>query len=269
MTETTDTAETAETHEVTVEPTPAHAVQVRGAVVAFGGVRAVDGVDLTVAPGTLCGIVGPNGSGKTTLLNAVSGVQRLTAGRIVLGERDTTDLSAHQVARAGVARTFQSIKLLPTLSVRDNVALGVDLHLGGRGRARREATREATDRALARLSLEDLADRSPEELSYGTRRRVEIARAIAPDPSLLLLDEPLAGMTRAERVEIAELIARLRDEGLTQLLIEHDLRTMLAVCDELAVLHHGRLIAVGEPRATAALPEVRDVYLGKDHDVDA
>jgi ABC-type branched-subunit amino acid transport system ATPase component len=107
------------------------AVLVRGAVVAFGGVRAVDGIDLTVPGGSLCGIVGPNGSGKTTLLNAVSGVQPLTAGSIVIGDRDTTGLAAHEVARAGVGRTFQSIKLLPTLSVRDNVALGVDMHLTG------------------------------------------------------------------------------------------------------------------------------------------
>lgn len=184
----------------------------------------------------------------------------------MLGGRDTTRLSAHTVARGGVARTFQSIKPLATLSVRDNVALGVDMHRTGSRSARRRETAETTDRALERLSITDVADRSPEELSYGTRRRVEIARAIAADPSLLLLDEPLAGMNRAERVEIAELISRLHADGLTQLLIEHDLRTLLAVCDRLAVLHHGKLIAFGDPRETAARQDVRDVYLGRSDD---
>ncbi|WP_433503156.1 ABC transporter ATP-binding protein [Pseudonocardia halophobica] len=248
------------------EPVAGPAVEVAGGVVAFGGVRAVDGIDLTVPAGSLCGIVGPNGSGKTTLLNAVSGVQRLTEGTIVLGRRDTTGLSAHAVARTGVARTFQTIKLLPTLSVRQNVALGVDMHGTGAGAARRREATAATDRALERLGITAVADRSPEELSYGTRRRVEIARAIASGPSLLLLDEPLAGMNRAERVEIAELITGLRADGLTQLLIEHDLRTLLAVCDHLAVLHHGRLIAFGAPRETAARRDVRDVYLGRSDD---
>jgi ABC-type branched-subunit amino acid transport system ATPase component len=242
------------------------AVRIDAAVVAFGGVRAVDGVTLDIAPGTLHGIIGPNGSGKTTLLNAVSGVQRLTAGRIAVHGRATTHLSAHEVSRSGVARTFQTIKLLPDATVWDNVALGADHRFPGRGKARAKAVAEATDRALERLAITSLARRSPEELSYGTRRRIEIARAIVADPNLLLLDEPLAGMNRSERAEIAELVVGLRDDGLTQIVIEHDLRTMLGICDRLAVLHHGKLIADGPPQDTAALPEVREIYLGRRHD---
>lgn len=242
----------------------------------FGGVKAVDGISLTVAAGKVHGVVGPNGSGKTTLVNAISGLQPLTGGRLELDGTDLTGSPADIVSRAGVARTFQSIKLIPTLTVRENVLLGADgltaesvpgRDLFGRSARRRAttATAQATDEALERLEIGHLADRGPEELSYGTRRRIEIARALAARPTLLLLDEPLAGMNRGERADVAGMIRRLGDEGLTLLVVEHDLRTLLGICDHLFVMNFGRLIAEGPPRETAAGPEVQEAYLGRSH----
>jgi ABC-type branched-subunit amino acid transport system ATPase component len=242
----------------------------------FGGVKAVDGISLTVRAGEVHGVVGPNGSGKTTLVNAISGLQPLTGGRLHLDGTDLTGAPAHAVSRAGISRTFQSIKLLPTLTVRENVLLGADGRTPGAGTAagrvpfgraaRRQvsaAAAQVADDALDRLEIRHLADRNPEELSYGTRRRIEIARALAAHPSLLLLDEPLAGMNRGERAEVAGVIRRLGDEGLTLLVVEHDLRTLLGICDHLFVMNFGRLIAQGPPRETAAGPEVQEAYLGR------
>jgi len=239
----------------------------------FGGVRAVDGVSFEVRAGQLCGLVGPNGSGKTTLLNAISGIGPLTSGRIRIADLDATRRPAHQLFRDGLARTFQAIRLLPSLTVRENVLLGAD-RAGGAGRvwspqeraARRRRAGEAADRAIDRLGLAALAGNLPSGLSYGTQRRVEIARALASEPTVLLLDEPVAGMNRSERDEIAEILVSLRaQEGLTQVLIEHDLRMILALCDHLVVLNFGKRIAEGEPTSTASDPAVQEAYLGRGH----
>jgi ABC-type branched-subunit amino acid transport system ATPase component len=231
----------------------------------FGGVRAVDGVSLSITKGMVHGLVGPNGSGKTTLLNAISGVQKVTSGRILLDNVDVTAYGAHRMSWSGVARTFQTIKLLPSLTVRENVMLGVD-HRGPRAALSTTVAKARVDEALARLEIVDIVDRYPDELSYGTRRRVEIARAVAVDPQLVLLDEPLAGMNRSERDELAEVIRGLADGGVTQLVIEHDLRTMLSISDRLFVMNFGQLIADGDPREVAARADVREVYLGAGHD---
>jgi branched-chain amino acid transport system ATP-binding protein len=237
----------------------------------FGGVKAVDGVSFRLDPGGLYGVVGPNGSGKTTLVNGISGVVRLTGGRIRFEGRDLTSAGPERASRAGVARTFQSIRLLPTLSVRDNVLLATDWHRDRRsGPFVRWARGGAApgpdvDETLERLGLAAVADARPDELPYGVQRRVEIARALASDPRLLLLDEPLAGMSRHERNQIASLIAELRARRMTMLLIEHDLRTLVRICDELLVMKFGRLIARGAPRATVGLPEVQEAYLGRRH----
>lgn len=243
----------------------------------FGGVKAVDGITLILQPGRVYGIVGPNGSGKTTLINAVSGVQRVTAGTIRFDGQDVTKAPNYVVGRAGMARTFQLIKLLPTLTVRENVMLGHDWSRRDAGspaprrpflrqsRAERRRSEDATEAALERLGIAELAEAPPHELPYGTRRRVEIARALAGDPKLLLLDEPLAGMSRAERDEIATVMRQLGDDGLTQVIIEHDLRTLVSICDHLIVLNFGRLIAEGPPRETTARPDVQEAYLGTGH----
>jgi ABC-type branched-subunit amino acid transport system ATPase component len=249
------------------------AISIEDVRVHFGGVRAVDGVSFEVSAGQLCGLVGPNGSGKTTLLNAISGVGPLTSGRIRIADLDMSGRQPHQVFREGLARTFQAIRLLPSLTVRENVLLGAD-RAGAAGRmwsprqraAWSRRTGEAADAAIDRLGLASVAHNLPDGLSYGTQRRVEIARALASGPTVLLLDEPVAGMNRAERDEIAEILASLRaQDGLTQVLIEHDLRMILALCDHLVVLNFGKLIAEGEPTSTASDPAVQEAYLGRGH----
>jgi ABC-type branched-subunit amino acid transport system ATPase component len=233
----------------------------------FGGVKAVDGISLALQPGKLHGVVGPNGSGKTTLINAISRFVPLTAGAIDFDGEAVARMRPHEIGRAGLARTFQSIRLLPTLTVRENVLLAVD----GRERALTPAARRrrrlkaaaAADAALEKLELTKLRDDYPASLPYGTQRRVEIARAVAAEPRLLLLDEPIAGMNREERAEIARILCTLRDGGLTMLLVEHDLRTVLAVSDHIFVMNFGRCVAEGPPRETALRPEVQEAYLGK------
>jgi ABC-type branched-subunit amino acid transport system ATPase component len=244
----------------------------------FGGVRAVDGVTIDLSPGKLYGIVGPNGSGKTTLINAISRLVPLTDGAITFDGTVVSGMRPFEVSREGLARTFQAIRLLPTLTVRENVLVAVDRmrdsNGGGRLRWRRTAAErdradEATDVALERLHLTGIAGEYPANLPYGTQRRVEIARAIANSPKLLMLDEPIAGMNREERSEIAEIMKSLRDDGLTQLLIEHDLRIVLSSCDHIFVMNFGKCVAEGPPRETAALPVVQEAYLGRKHDGDA
>ncbi len=240
----------------------------------FGGVRAVDGVTLRIEPGKLYGLVGPNGSGKTTLINAISGQTALTGGRIAFAGRDIASIATDRLSRAGIARTFQAIKLVPRLTVRENVLLGADRVQRPRGaasgasgwrarRALRRAAQHDVDEILERLDLGPLARQHPEGLPYGTQRRVEIARALASRPRLLLLDEPIAGMSGQERDEIAAVIRRLREDGLTQVLIEHDLQMILRNCDHLFVLNFGRCVAEGPPEETARLPIVQEAYLGR------
>lgn len=239
----------------------------------FGGVKAVDGVDLRLEEGRLYGIIGPNGSGKTTLINAISRLTPLTEGRIRFAGEDVSTAAPHVVARMGMARTFQAIRLLPTLDVRENILLGTDHVLDGgdggswreRSRARRRRAAEATDEAIERLGLQAVAHELPGSLPYGTQRRVEIARAVASGCRLLLLDEPIAGMSQAERDEIAEVLRSLRQQGLTQVLIEHDLRMVLKTCEYLYVLNLGTNLAEGEPEQTVSLPSVQEAYLGRSH----
>jgi branched-chain amino acid transport system ATP-binding protein len=237
----------------------------------FGGVKAVDGVSLELEPGRLYGLVGPNGSGKTTLVNAISRLVPLSGGTIAFTGRDITRAAPHTVSRAGMSRTFQGIRLLPTLTVRENIMLGADALLGGdgprwrRGAGRSRAVAAAADGAIERLELAAVSGLYPTSLSYGAQRRVEIARSLVGKPSLLLLDEPVAGMSREERAEISTIVRSLREEGLTQLLIEHDLRMIQELSDHMFVMNFGRLVAEGEPRTTAALPVVQEAYLGRKH----
>lgn len=245
-------------------------LEIEGAKVHFGGVKAVDGVDLQITAGQLYGVVGPNGSGKTTLINAISRIYDLTDGVIRFDGRDVSGMQLQELARAGMARTFQTIRLLATLTVRENVLLAADrlspeVQQASSRRARERAAGEAADHALERIGLTGMAKLYPDSLPYGTQRRVEIARVLVGQPKLLLLDEPIAGMNRSEREEIAEIISELRSAGLTQVVIEHDLRTLLQICDRLIVMNFGRCVAEGPPRETAALPAVQEAYLGKSN----
>lgn len=269
--------------DATTRPAPAPAtadlavprLEVRDAAVNLGGVKALDGVSLAVHDRKLYGLAGPNGSGKSTLLAAVSRLLDLTSGAILVGGRDLVRFTPPQVARMGIARTFQTVRLMPGFSVLENTMFGADQSVYGSSfakqwlmpwwtRQREVEVRARAEAALDRLHLMDVRHRAPLTLSYGTQRKVEIARALAAEPNLLLLDEPTAGMNRQERDEIGELLTRLRDEGVTQILVEHDVKMMVQICDHLFVLDSGHLIASGRPAATIREPQVVEAYLGKD-----
>jgi ABC-type branched-subunit amino acid transport system ATPase component len=229
----------------------------------YGGIKAVDGVTLSLQPGRIYGIVGPNGSGKSTLLAALTRLVRLTRGRLILEGADYTGASNWTLARRGVARTFQTVRVLPHLSVAENVQLGADLLPRGSGSARWRRFHPVVEEAMERTSLTDLRNVRPTELSYGTQRRIEIARALASRPKLLMLDEPTAGMNQVERREVATLLRKLRGEGLTQLLIEHDVQMMVETCDRLGAMNFGVLLTEGDPAEVVRNPAVQEAYLGK------
>jgi branched-chain amino acid transport system ATP-binding protein len=259
-------------------PAPAPLLETRDLSVTFGGVKAVIDVSLALEPGTLYGLVGPNGSGKTTFLNAISRLVPTSGGQMLFDGADYTRISDTKVAAIGISRTFQTIRLLSSLNVEDNVKLGADV-VGGRKRnldwwfGRRSARRETrsvealTAEALERVGLTHLAKRDPSKLSYGLQRRVEIARAIAMKPQLLLLDEPTAGMRESERTEIMELSLDLVAGGMTVLLVEHNLRMITSICSHLFVMYFGNCIASGDPREVMRTPAVQRAYIGHSADV--
>jgi branched-chain amino acid transport system ATP-binding protein len=239
----------------------------------FGGLRAVASVSLAVREGEIFSIIGPNGAGKTTIFNAISGLYVPTSGEILLGGRRVTRLAPHARARLGISRTFQNIRLFRELTVRENVRVarycrtraGLVASLVRTPAMRRErtATDEVVDRLLARLGLAGRAEELAKTLPYGEQKRVEIARALAAEPRLLLLDEPAAGTSVGEAAELMALIRSLRDAGLTILLVEHHIRVVMQVSDRVAVLNHGELIAEGTPEAVRRDRAVIAAYLGE------
>jgi branched-chain amino acid transport system ATP-binding protein len=257
---------------------PANAVlELTDVAVHFGGVKAVDGITLRLEPGLIYGIIGPNGSGKTTLIGAITRLTRLTRGDLLFDGSSYLGLRANRLAGLGVARTFQTVRLLPDLDVVQNIMLGFDgrtdrgdsgepqtAESGSRwSRAIGRSARPEVADAIARTGLEGFERFYPSELSYGTQRRVEIARAIAMNPRLLLLDEPTAGMNQVERAEISALMKDLRSQGLCQLLVEHDVQMMIDTCDYVFAMNTGKLIAEGEPREVVQNPLVQEAYLGR------
>jgi branched-chain amino acid transport system ATP-binding protein len=238
----------------------------------FGGVPAVDGVTMTVPPGQITGLIGPNGAGKTTVVNLISGILHLSSGRVLLDGQDVSRTEAPELARSGVARTFQNIRLVPDASVLDNVLAGFHRHertgllanLLGLPSARAE-TRQLKQQAmdlLGRFGMTALAEHRAGSLSYGHQRRIEMMRALATNPRLLLLDEPVAGMNDAEAESLAEIFRKVAASGVAVLLIEHNMRFVMSLCSRLYVLASGRLIAQGEPEMVGRDPIVVEAYLG-------
>ena len=225
----------------------------------FGGLRAVNAVSFEVARHELVGLIGPNGSGKTTMLNLISGLSKPTAGQISMQRRPLLRMPAELIARAGVGRTFQLVRLLPGLSVLENVLAGAVF--GHKRRWGREAE-DFADEVLERVGLQDKIDLPISALTYIDQKRVELARTLAGEPKILLLDEWLAGLNPSELIEGIDLIHRLREEGRTIILVEHVMDAIRSLCDRCVVLNSGAKIADGDPEAVLSDPHVVSAYLG-------
>jgi branched-chain amino acid transport system permease protein len=248
------------------------ALEISGISKQFRGLQALADVSMSVQPNEIRGVVGPNGSGKTTLFNIVSGIYTVTSGRASVNETVVTGRRPHQLSRLGIARTFQNLRLFGQLTVRDNLLVALDrssmwsvwqylLWPIGIWRYERNLRRRA-DALLDRFGLTDFADAAPGSLPYGIQRRVEIARAMATNPVLLLLDEPAAGLNGQEVGQLREIVRSIRDSGVTVVLIEHNMGLVMSLCDRVTVLASGSVIADGTPPEVAVCPEVIEAYLG-------
>jgi ABC-type branched-subunit amino acid transport system ATPase component len=238
------------------------ALAVAGVSVQFGGLLALDGVDLDVAAGEIHGLIGPNGAGKTTLFNVITGLQRPARGTVHLAAHDVTKSSPHVRSRRGLGRTFQRLELFGTLTARENVQMAAEVNRRGRG-AGRTASQEA-EYQLARVGILDVADHSADSLPTGLARLVELARALATSPSVLLLDEPSSGLNAEESEALGGVLAQVAAEGMAVLLVEHDMALVMGICDRLDVLDNGQVIACGTPASVRSLPRVQEAYLGVD-----
>jgi len=242
-------------------------LEIENLVKSFGGFQATDGVNLTVVEGSLCSLIGPNGAGKTTLFNQITGYLVPDSGRITFKGEEITGLHPYQISRKGITRAFQIINIFPRLTVMESVQLAILAKRGHTLKCFAPARKMVRERAMAILETVGLAERAGDrarELSHGDQRVLEFALALAGEPELLLLDEPMAGMSPYERVQVTELIQKVQqDRGLTVLFCEHDMDVVFGISERVTVLHQGRVIAEGKPEDIKKNEEVHMVYLGQ------
>ncbi|HET8996629.1 MAG TPA: ABC transporter ATP-binding protein [Acetobacteraceae bacterium] len=254
-------------------------LELRSIGMTFGGLRAVDELGFAVQEGQIVGLIGPNGAGKTTVFNIITGVYRPTDGDVFWQGSRITGAAPHRVARLGIRRTFQTIRLFPEMSVFENVRAGCHLRahqhwwqgmlaLPGQRREETALAERALD-ILRRLDLLQVADEPATSLPYGMQRRVELARTLAGEPRLVILDEPAAGLNDAESAALNDTIFAIRDSGITVLLVEHDMNVVMNVTDHIVVINFGRKIAEGNPEAIRTNPAVIEAYLGTDDEETA
>lgn len=247
-------------------------LKIDAATIKFGGLTAVDEVSFEVGDGDIFGLIGPNGAGKTTLFNIISGVFAPNSGKIYLKDEDITGLAPFQICCKGIARTYQNINLFHSLTAMENVTIGCHHKIKSRllselvhTKKQQSEERQIREKCMALLEfvgLEDKASVAAKNLPYGDQRRLEIARALATEPKLLLLDEPAAGMNSSEKVALSELIRRIQEKGISILLVEHDMKLVMNLVDEISVLNFGKKIAQGSPKEIQENPAVVEAYLG-------
>ena len=236
-------------------------LEVRGANVRFGGHAAVRDVDLQCDAGQITGLIGPNGAGKTTTFNVITGLQETVSGRVLLEDRDITNLKAHARARRGIARTFQRLEVFGSLTARENILTAAEIRRSW-SRDRSAAPRAEVDALLDRVGIRAVANERVDSMPTGLARLVELARALATRPKVLLLDEPASGLDETESDEFADLLVELAGEGMAILLVEHDVQLVMKVCSSIHVLDFGAILAVGTPEEIQADQTVLDAYLG-------